>query len=82
MALALAARIEARKVDKLEDAGGAGSSGRDLAAATGDVRRVDGTRIHVRACYSLAMVDASATTRTPRPSIVSIRIATRLAPDK
>ena len=32
--------------------------------------------------YSLAMVDASATTRTPRPSIVSIRIATRLTPDK
>jgi hypothetical protein len=46
------------------------------------VRRVDGNRIQVGACYSLAMVDASATTRTPRPSTVSIRIATRLAPDK
>jgi hypothetical protein len=65
-----------------QDAGVDGSSGRDLAAATGDIRRLDGNRIQIRACYSLAMVDASATTRTPRPSIVSIRIATRLAPDK
>jgi hypothetical protein len=32
--------------------------------------------------YILATADALATTRTPRPSIFFIRIATRLVPDK
>jgi hypothetical protein len=43
------------------------------------IRRSEGRR---RLSYVLATVEASAITRTPRPSIASIRIATRLTPDK